>query len=81
VHRFEAFSKTIIEGQEVWKELIRLLSVEGQPTKEVLAQTCVGVVFIRSVSDTISVMLLLQKPPANGCRPPVVGGPQFEKHC
>jgi len=40
----------MIEGQ---KELIRLLSVEGQPTKAVLAQTCMGIFFIRSVSDKI----------------------------
>jgi hypothetical protein len=34
-------------------ELILLLSVEGQPTTVVLAQTCMGVFFIRSVYDTI----------------------------
>jgi len=72
----KVFSKIMIEGQE---ELIRLLSVEGQPTKAVLAQTCMGVFFIRSVSDTIFAMLFLPKPPAdhlaNRC------GPQFEKHC
>jgi hypothetical protein len=33
--------------------LSKLLSVEGQPTRPVSAQTCLGVFFIRSVSDTI----------------------------
>jgi hypothetical protein len=37
----------------LWKELIRLLSADGQPTRTVLVQTCVGVFFVRSVSDTI----------------------------
>jgi hypothetical protein len=49
----------------LWKELIRLLSVEGQPTKVVLAQTCMGVFFIRSVSDTIFARLFLPKTPAD----------------
>jgi hypothetical protein len=31
-----------------YKELIRLLSVEGHPTKTVLVQACMGVFFIRS---------------------------------
>jgi hypothetical protein len=47
----------MIEGQELWKELIRILSVEGQPTKAALAQTCMGVLFIRSVSYTIFAIL------------------------
>jgi hypothetical protein len=34
----------------LWKELIRLLYVEGQQTKEVLAQTHMSVFFIRSVA-------------------------------
>jgi hypothetical protein len=38
----------MIEGQEVM-ERIRLLSVEGLPTKAVLAQTCMSVVFSFSV--------------------------------
>jgi hypothetical protein len=29
----------------LWKELIRLISVEGQPTKAVVAQKCVGIFF------------------------------------
>jgi hypothetical protein len=29
----------------LWKELIRLISVEGQPTKAVVAQKCAGVFF------------------------------------
>jgi hypothetical protein len=47
----------------LWKELIRLVSVEDQPTKPVLAQTYVGVSLIHSVSDTIFAILLLPKPP------------------
>jgi hypothetical protein len=43
------------------KELSRLLSVEGQPTKVVLAQTCMGVFFIPSMFDTIFEMLFLFK--------------------
>jgi hypothetical protein len=58
----------------LWKELIRLLSAEGIPTKAVLAQTRISVFFIRSVSDTIFAMLFLPKPPADR------RGPQFEKH-
>jgi hypothetical protein len=41
-----------LKDKKLWKELMRLLSVEGQPAKTVLAQTCVGVFSIRSVSDT-----------------------------
>jgi hypothetical protein len=56
-------------------ERIRLLFVEGQLTKVVLEQTCMGIFFINSVSDTISTILLLPIP--SGDR----RGPQFEKHC
>jgi hypothetical protein len=42
-----------MKDKKLWKELISLLSVEGQPTKAVLAQRCVAVFFISSVSDTI----------------------------
>jgi hypothetical protein len=38
------------ERQEVWKELIRLLCIEDQPAKAVLAQTCMGVFLIYSFS-------------------------------
>jgi hypothetical protein len=41
----------MIVGQEFMEELIRLLSAEGQSAKEFLAQTCMGVFFIRSASD------------------------------
>jgi hypothetical protein len=34
-------------------------------TKAVLAQTCMGVFFIRSVSDTMFAVILLPKPPAD----------------
>jgi hypothetical protein len=74
----KVFSKIMIEGQE---ELIRLLSVEGQPTKAVLAQTRKGLFFILSMSDTVSAVLFLPKPPADHRRPPcksswTTGGPQ-----
>jgi hypothetical protein len=36
--------------QKLWEEPIRLLPVETQPTQAVLAQTCMGVFFIRSVT-------------------------------
>jgi hypothetical protein len=42
-----------------------ILSVEGQSTKVVLAQTCKGVFFIRSVSDTIFALRFLLKPLAD----------------
>jgi hypothetical protein len=71
----------MIQGQEVWKEQIRVLSVEGQPSKAVLAQTCTGVVFIPSVSDTTFAMLFLPKTNADSGVPPVVLGTQFEKQC
>jgi hypothetical protein len=59
----------MIEGQEVTEELIHLLSVEGQPAKAVLAQTCVDALFIQE-SDTIFAVLYLPKPPADHRRPP-----------
>jgi hypothetical protein len=40
----------------------------------VLAQTCMGVFFIPSVSDTIFAKLSFPKPPVNR------RGPQFDKH-
>jgi hypothetical protein len=52
---------------------IRLLSVEGQPTKTVLAQTCVGVIFIHSMYGTSFALF---------CFPSKTGfGSLFEKHC
>jgi hypothetical protein len=42
-------------------ERIRLLTVEDQPTKAVLALTYMGVFFINSVSDTIFTKLFLPK--------------------
>jgi hypothetical protein len=53
----------MIEGREVAE--IRLLSAQGQPTKAVLAQTCMVVFFIRPVSDTIFEMIFIPKPPAD----------------
>jgi hypothetical protein len=44
-----------------WSKLIRLLSVEGQPTKAVLAQIYVGVFFIRSVFDSSFAVPFLPK--------------------
>jgi hypothetical protein len=63
---------------KLWKKLICLLSVEGQPIKAVLAQTCMGVFSIRSVSDTTFATLFLPKLPADRSGPPGCG-PQFEK--
>jgi hypothetical protein len=59
----------IVKDKRLWKELIRLLSVDSQPTTAVLLHTCMGVFLIRSVSDTIFAMLLLLKPPVDHCRP------------
>jgi hypothetical protein len=56
--------------KKLWNELIRLISVEGQPTKTVLAQTCMGVLFIRSVSDTIFAIIFFPTPPRT------TGGPR-----
>jgi hypothetical protein len=36
----------MVEGKRFSKEFILLLSVESQPTKAVLAQTCINVFFI-----------------------------------
>jgi amino acid transporter len=55
---------------KLFKELIRLHSVEGQPKIAVLAQTCMGIFFILSVSDTIFTMLFLPKPLADRRGPP-----------
>jgi hypothetical protein len=59
------FSEIMIVGQEA-TEVIRLLSVECQPTKAVLPHTCMGVVFIRQWSDTILTMIFLPKSLADG---------------
>jgi hypothetical protein len=47
------------------KELIRLLPVEGQPTRAVLEQTWMGVFFISSVPDTIFSTFFRPRPPAD----------------
>jgi hypothetical protein len=63
-HKVEAFSKIgLMTEEQQCTGRIYLLSVEGQPTKAVLVQTCMGVFFIRSVSDTIIAMLFLPRPP------------------
>jgi hypothetical protein len=51
------------EGQEVME--INNSPTFCQPTKAVLAQICMGVFLIRSVSDTIITMLFLLKPPSD----------------
>jgi hypothetical protein len=56
-------------------ENIRLRSVEDQPIKAVLAQTCMGVFLILSLPDTIFRILFLLTPPRNRRAPPVVRGP------
>jgi hypothetical protein len=55
---------------KLWKELIRLLSVEGHPTKAVLTQTCMVVFFIHSMSGTIFASMFLLKPFAGRREPP-----------
>jgi hypothetical protein len=71
--------------KKLLKELIRILSVEGQPTKAVLVQTWMGEFFIRLVPGIYFAMLFLPKPPAdhlaNRRGPPVVLCPLSEKHC
>jgi hypothetical protein len=62
-------------------ERIRLLPVEGQPTKAVLAQIYMGVFLILSLHDTIFRILFLPNPPRNRRAPPLVRGPQFDKQC
>jgi hypothetical protein len=71
----------MIEGQEVTEKLIRLLSVEGQPIKAVLAQTCMGVFFVRLVSDTIFAIPYLPKARTDHHWPPMARCLHFEKHC
>jgi hypothetical protein len=44
------------------EELIRLFSFEGQPARTILAQTCMCVFFILSLSHTMFTMLSLMKP-------------------
>jgi hypothetical protein len=46
-HSFKAFSKIVIGGKEVMERTTSPISVEGQPTKTVLARTCMDVSFIR----------------------------------
>jgi hypothetical protein len=50
----------MIVGHKVWKELIRLFSIEGQPTKAALAQTCMGVFNICWMSYTIFATLFFE---------------------
>jgi hypothetical protein len=45
--------------KKLWKEII-LLSVQGQPTKAVLSQTCMDVFFIRSVFYKFFAMLFFR---------------------
>jgi hypothetical protein len=75
----------MIESKKLWKELIRILSVKGQPTKAILSHTRTGIFFILSVSDIILVVLFLSTQSAdhlaNSHGPPVIRGPQFEKLC
>jgi hypothetical protein len=59
----------------LWKALIRLLSVECQPTKAVLAQIFMGVFLIRSVPDRIFEMRFVQKLRADRHGPPVIQKP------
>jgi hypothetical protein len=54
-----------LKAKKLWKELICLLSVEGQLTKAALAQICMVIFFFNSVSDTIFAMLFLLKPPVD----------------
>lgn len=72
-------------GQEIMKKKLIFLFSVGQPTKTVLTQTCMDAFFVRSLSDTISEMPFLPKPPddrrANSRGPPVSRGPLLEKHC
>jgi hypothetical protein len=74
-----------MKDKNLWMELIRLIYVEGRLTKAVLAQTCMGVIFISSMSNTIFTMFFSSEIAAdhlaNRRGPPVVRGPQFEKHC
>jgi hypothetical protein len=42
------------------KKLIRLLSIEGRPTNQVLAQIWMGVFFIHPVSDIIFAMFFFR---------------------
>jgi hypothetical protein len=49
----------MIVGQEAVERTIRLLSVDGQPTKLIFAHMYMGVFFFRSVSDTIFAMPFL----------------------
>jgi hypothetical protein len=50
--------------------VVRLLSVEGQPARAVLAQTWMGVFLIRLMSDTISAIFLRLRPSADRLGPP-----------
>jgi hypothetical protein len=74
-----------LKDKRLWKELIPLLSAEGQPTKAVSAQTYMGVFFIYSVCDTIFANAFSSETTldllVNCCGPPVVCRRQFEKHC
>jgi hypothetical protein len=57
------------EGLEVMERTSTPTFGLGQPTKAVLAQTCMGVFFIHSVSDTSFAILFLPKTLAGHRRP------------
>jgi hypothetical protein len=63
--------------RKLQKELIPLLSVEGQPNqqRQFYDGHVKGIFFFRSVCDKIFAMLLLPKPRADR------RGPQFDKYC
>jgi hypothetical protein len=73
----------------VWQDVVERTNSPTfcwcEPKKAVLAQTCMGVFFIREVSDTIFTMLFFSETAAdhlaNHRRPPLVRGQQFEKLC
>jgi hypothetical protein len=74
----------MIDGQKVMERTNSPVSDEGQPKMAILEQTRMGIFLIHPVPDSIFPTRFLPKPPefhlGNRCGPPVVGGPQFEKH-
>jgi hypothetical protein len=70
-----------LKDKNLWKELIRKHSVADKLTKAVLAQTCKGVFFTRSVSDKMFAILLISKKLASRRGPSVVRRQKFKKHC
>jgi hypothetical protein len=69
----------MIEDKKLWKELIRLHCVEGQPTQAVLTQTRMGVFFIRCLIQFLRCFFFRNRLRTSAGHLANRRAPQFEK--